>query len=108
MFVVAVGYDPNITIGAIAVFIPAMLTVWLQLRTQRSLKTNHGKTIGEHVEKLVDDLKKHGADLNDLHRAFDRHVDQDEANFASIEKALADAADDRTKVKDSLQRLTDG
>ena len=89
----AVGFDWSVTIGAVAVFIPAMLTVWLQLRTGHKLRTNHGKTIGEHVEALSDSVEM-------LDVRFQVHVLQDERNFEAIRKSLDEAHAERQRPND--------
>jgi len=95
----AVGFDWDVTIGAIAVFIPAMLTVWLQLRTGHKLKTNHGKTIGEHVEAVGVEVKALNAKLDMLDSRFELHGDQDASNFARVEDA-------HVVIKATLDKLT--
>jgi len=94
-----VEFDPNVTIGAIAVFVPAMTTVWLQLRTGRKLKTNHGKTIGEHVEEAALEVKALNARLDMLDSRFELHGDQDVSNFARVETA-------HVVIKAALAELT--
>lgn len=119
----AVSLDPNITLGAILLFIPAMLNVWLNTRTQRKLKTNHGKTIGEHVEKVTADLDllstkfdvrgvtlmRHDTKLDELYVALEHNADilaahaaVDEENFRSLQASLVRQETGRDEIKADL------
>ena len=98
----AVGFDWDVTIGAIAVFIPAMLTVWLQLRTGRKLKTNHGKTIGEHVEAVGVEVKRVAEVVEMLDVRFQLRVLQYDRNFEAIRQSLDEAHAERQKIRQHL------
>lgn len=89
--------DPNVLIPATLVAIPATIGAWAALRNGRQLHTNHGKTIGRHVEDL-------GDDLGDLSRAFARHEADDARRFDQI---IASQEETRQNTRDRAQEITD-
>jgi len=94
--------DFTIAFGSVLVFIPAVLSVWLTHKGNQQTRTNHGKTIGEHVEKLVADLEKHGDDLNDLTRWSYRHTADDAERFGEVLHLLKDQNKAATIIKQDL------
>jgi len=68
---------------ALIAAVPATIAAWATFKTNRLVRTNHGKTIGEHVERV-------GDNLNELNRAFDRHTYDDLKRFDEVLTLLKD------------------
>ncbi len=83
--------DPNIALGSLLVAIPATIAAIATLRTNRNIKTNHGRTIGQHVEAHGDQLReleskgeRLEAKADALDARFELHALNDELNFKAI------------------------
>lgn len=90
-----VSLDPNITLGAIFVFVPATIGAVASLRNAKHMKTNHGMHIGAHVERI-------GDQVYDLTRAFERHAADDEERFGQVLEQLVAQRTVADAVKDAL------
>jgi len=88
--------DLNIVLPSVLVAIPATIAAVASLHNGRKIRTNHGSTIGEHVEKQVDAVAVLTADLA-------AHTEQDLENFRQIRIAFDEAAGARAQVKADLE-----
>lgn len=72
--------DPVI-IAALIAIIPASVAAIASLRTNRKIKTNHGKDIGQHVEALVEWA-------GEMSEWAEHHTEQDASQMADIRLAV--------------------
>lgn len=68
----------EIVVAAVIAAVPATIAAVSSAKTNRRIRTNHGKNIGQHVE--------------DLGSLLAQHTIQDAANFAEIRQLLEDQA----------------
>jgi len=90
-----IDLDLNIVLPSVLVAIPATIAAAASLHNARKIRTNHGSTIGEHVENQGEAVAALTEDLA-------AHTAQDQRNFSEIRKALGIAAQDRADVKHDL------
>lgn len=51
------GNATAIIIAVVTVSIPSFCGAWISLMTSKKIKTNHGKTIGQHTEQAGEDAQ---------------------------------------------------
>lgn len=51
--------DSNVIFASTAAAIPATVAAWASLRNGRRVKTNSGRTLGQHVEDIAVTLNRH-------------------------------------------------
>jgi len=83
MSAVATVIDLTIIAAALIAAVPATIAALATFKTNRLVRTNHGRTIGEHIERV-------GDNLNELNRAFDRHTYDDLRRFDEVLTLLKD------------------
>jgi len=71
-----IDLDLNIVLPSVLVAIPATIAAAASLHNARKIRTNHGSTIGEHVENQ-------GVDLLAVRTDLLSHTEQDQRNFDS-------------------------
>jgi len=87
--------DFTIIGAALIAAVPATIAALATFKTNRLVRTNHGKTLGEHVERI-------GDNLNELNRAFDRHSDDDARRFDEVAALLKEQDRAATTARQDL------
>lgn len=89
----------SIVIAAVIAAIPATMAAWSSMKTNRRIKTNHGKSIGQHVEDAADEAKLVREELESYKQeqrqanqilgfALQEHTASDAVNFAYLRAAI--------------------